>query len=137
MADDTTNTPPTSVELDDSPLSIFKSRKFVYGSLSMGFAGFIYFLNLYLITKYPAVAPSYLSLFNTIISFIAGITSGLLGLHQFMDYTTSATNAISNSSAITNAVSDATTTAVNITKTYNYTEPEKAQNVAASRANNI
>jgi hypothetical protein len=109
--------------------SLLKSRKFIYGTLAMGLATSMYAWNVFLVTKYPYAQASYLSLFQMMISFIAGLTSAVLGLHSWMEFSTAATNTISNSSAVSSAI----TAAKNFN--YNFSDDQKSENVTASRKN--
>lgn len=43
-------------------------------------------MNVVLVTSYPYAISAYLSLFNTIIAFVAGLISTALGVHTFMSW---------------------------------------------------
>jgi hypothetical protein len=80
-----------------------------------------------MICENPLVAPSLVSIFNTEISFVAGIIATLLGVHTWMDWS----NVQNNATSIISTVDSKT----NISKAFNYnfSEEEKKENVAASR----
>ena len=111
--------------------SIFRSKKFFYLVVSVSLSVIFYLMNVVLITKYPYAAASYLSLFNTMMSFLAGLTSGILGIHTFLDYSTQASNAISN------IASNQANPSTMLNTLYNFTNEEKRANVTASRTNTL
>lgn len=62
------------------------SRKFAYCALGLVIGSFFYLFNVYLVIIFPTSQASLISLFNTIISYIAGLISVLTGTHTFMDW---------------------------------------------------
>ncbi len=106
---------------------LFTSKKFAYAMIGIS-VSFIFFTSIVkMICENPLVAPSLVSIFNTEISFVAGIIATLLGVHTWMDWS----NVQNNATSIISTVDSKT----NISKAFNYnfSEEEKKENVAASR----